>query len=71
MKLGVNIMSFEIIPLWQIYHHQQNQLICVVERFTLLIREVAIQISARRLAILAEVFRGFSQSLQENTGILP
>jgi hypothetical protein len=30
-----------------------------------------VQISARRSAILTDVFRGFSQSLQENTGRVP
>jgi hypothetical protein len=45
----------------------------VVEWLALLlrIRKVLCQISARRAAILIWVFRGFHQSLQVNSGIVP
>jgi hypothetical protein len=44
----------------------------VVELLTLLLRifEVPVQISARRPAILTEVFRGYPQFLQANAGIV-
>jgi len=44
----------------------------VVEWLTVLrIREAPAQISARRTAVLTEMFRGFSQSSQANLGIIP
>jgi hypothetical protein len=64
---GAGICSSEtLVTTW---HH--NPINVVAEWQSFVFRRSRVQISAQGLAILTEVFRGFPQSLQENSRIVP